>query len=208
MSSTTKPEAIVFDLGKVLLEFDFGRATRRLAEKSPMSAGEVRKNLDQSPLLFEFETGRLNNEQFYQAVKAATGYTGSAGEFNEFFGDIFTPMDSMIRLNEELRQRGLPTYIFSNTNDLAVSFIRRTYPFFANFTDYILSYQHGAMKPAAKIYDVVEQVSGKRGAQILYLDDRAENIEAGAARGWQTILQTSPEESRAIIENLGLLNHR
>jgi methionine salvage enolase-phosphatase E1 len=54
---------------------------------------------------------------------------------------------------------------------------------------------------------VVESQSGARGAEILYLDDRPENIEAGAARGWQVILQESPEKTRAAIQKLGLLNH-
>ena len=48
------------------------------------------------------------------------------------------------------------------------------------------------MKPDAKIYEALETMTGKRGAEILYLDDRPENVDAGAARGWQVILQTDP----------------
>jgi HAD superfamily hydrolase (TIGR01509 family) len=98
------------------------------------------------------------------------------------------------------------TYIFSNTNDLAIEHIRRAFPFFANFDGYIFSYEIGAMKPTAKIYEALEAMSGKRGADIVYLDDREENIVAGAARGWQTILQTEPEKSRVALEKLGLLD--
>ena len=61
------------------------------------------------------------------------------------------------------------------------------------------------MKPDAKIYEALEALSGKRGAEILYLDDRQENVDAGAARGWQVILQTDPAISRTSIEKLGLL---
>ena len=105
-----------------------------------------------------------------------------------------------------LRQRGLPAFIFSNTNELAAEHIRRTFPFYGNFDGYILSYQHGAMKPDAPLYEVVEHASACRGAEILYLDDRPENIAAGAARGWQVILHESPEKSRTAVEKLGLLN--
>ena len=49
-------------------------------------------------------------------------------------------------------------------------------------------------------------MSGKHGAEILYLDDRPENVDAGAARSWQTILQTEPAKSRVAIEKLGLLD--
>ncbi len=69
----------------------------------------------------------------------------------------------MVQLQAALRQRGLPAYIFSNTNELAAEHIRRTFPFYANFDGYILSYQHGAMKPDARLYEVVERESGRRG---------------------------------------------
>jgi HAD superfamily hydrolase (TIGR01509 family) len=113
----------------------------------------------------------------------------------------------MVSLHAELRRRGLPTYIFSNTNELAVLHIRSNFPFFSNFDGYILSYEHGAMKPGAKLYEVVERATGHRGSEILYLDDRPENVEAGAGRGWQVILQENPDKTRAAIAALGLLNH-
>jgi len=52
----------------------------------------------------------------------------------------------------------------------------------------------------------VERESGRRQAEILYLDDRPENIAAGAARGWQVILQETPQKTRKAVESLGLLN--
>jgi HAD superfamily hydrolase (TIGR01509 family) len=65
-------------------------------------------------------------------------------------------------------------------------------------------HRHGAMKPEAKIYEALEEMSGKRGPEILYLDDRPENVAAGAARGWQVILQESPEKPRGEMHRLGL----
>jgi len=112
----------------------------------------------------------------------------------------------MIQVHAALRQRGVPAYIFSNTNELAVNHIRRSFPFYANFDGYILSYQHGFMKPDARLYEVVERQSAHRGAELLYLDDRPENVAAGAARGWQVILHQTPEQTQAEIRKLGLLD--
>ena len=112
----------------------------------------------------------------------------------------------MVELHAALRQQQMPTYIFSNTNDFAVRQIRRRFPFFSNFDGYILSYEHGLLKPDATLYEVVERETGRRGPEILYLDDRPENIAAGAARAWQVILHESPETSRAVFERLGILN--
>jgi epoxide hydrolase-like predicted phosphatase len=198
-------KAIVFDLGKVLVDFDYTIAARRFAARSAMSAEEIIRFIAASAWLVQLETGLITSGEFFEKVSEAIGFRGEPEEFSMSFGDIFTPMEPMIELHATLRQRGLPTYIFSNTNDLAVQHIRRHYPFFANFDGYIFSYEHGAMKPDARLYEVVERQSGRRGTDILYLDDRLENIEAGAARGWQVILQETPEKTRAAIQKLGLL---
>jgi FMN phosphatase YigB (HAD superfamily) len=89
----------------------------------------------------------------------------------------------------------VPTYILSNTNELAIRFIRRTYPFFSGFTDYVFSFEHTSMKPDFRIYEILEATAGKRGSQLLYLDDRPENIAVGHSRGWRTILHSNPDES-------------
>lgn len=200
-----KPEAVVFDLGKVLVDFDYSIAGRRIAAQSNLSAQEVQNYLDHSPLLYRYETGLMTRQEFFETVRVHTGFRGGLEEFGNFFADIFTEMPEMTALHAALRRKGVPTYIFSNTNDLAIEHIRRAFPFFANFDGYILSYEVGAMKPAAKIYEALEAMTGKRGAQLVYLDDRQENIAAGAARRWQTILQTEPAKSRVAIERLGLL---
>ena len=200
-----RPLVVVFDLGKVLLDFDYSIAARRIAERGKVGMDKIRLFIDHSPLLFRFETGLINKAQFFAEICAATGFCGALEEFSEYFSDIFVPIENMIALHAELRNNGLPTYIFSNTNDLAVEHIRRRFPFFANFDGYIFSYEHGAMKPDARLYEVVERQTGRRGPEILYLDDRPENIATGAARGWQVILQESPEKSWSTIESLGLI---
>ena len=204
-NSSVKPSIVVFDLGKVLVDFDYSIAGRRLAAKSKLPAAEVQSFLDQTPLLYRYETGLMTRQEFFETVREHTGYHGGIEEFSGFFADIFTEMPEMTALHAAVRRNGFPTYIFSNTNDLAVEHIQRAFPFFANFDGYIYSHEVGAMKPAAKIYEALEKMSGKRGADIVYLDDRPENIEAGAARGWQTILQTDPAKSRMALEKLGVV---
>ena len=203
----TTIKTVVFDLGKVLVDFDYTIAARRIAARCKVPPEKIRTFVNYSPLLFRLERGEVTTQHFFEEVCAATGFDGSFEEFANFFADIFVPIAPMVELQATLRQRGVPTYIFSNTNDLAISHIRRAFPFYSNFDGYILSYQHGVMKPDAGLYEVVERESRRRGSEILYLDDLPENIAAGAGRGWQVILQETPERSRAAIQKLGLLNH-
>lgn len=198
------PEAVIFDLGKVLVDFDYGIAAKNILARCDGRGCDLKKLIDQSPLLLRYETGLLTSQDFFNEVQAASGFLGDLTEFAPLFGNIFSTIDSMVAFNGALRRRGIPTYIFSNTNELAIASIRQRFPFFRNFTDFILSYEHRSMKPEAKIYEVVERISGKRGDALLYIDDRLENIEAGAKRGWQTILHVSPEETLKKAEALGL----
>ncbi len=199
------PSVVVFDLGKVLLDFDYSIVVRRLAARSKASLEELDRLLLSSPLLPAYERGEMTSAEFFTELAARARFDGSFEEFAGYFADIFTEIPPMISLHKGLRARGLPTYIFSNTNDLAIQHIRRNFPFFGRFNGYVLSYEHRVMKPDAPIYDVVEQLAGARAADLLYLDDRPENIETGNRRGWQTILHRDPDETLSRIRDMGML---
>jgi epoxide hydrolase-like predicted phosphatase len=190
-----KVRAVVFDLGKVLVDFDYGIAVRKLAENSVASVEEIRHVIDQSPLLFRYEGGQMSTQDFFEEVRRLIGFRSEFPEFAAAFADIFSEMPEMIQLQAELRARGLPTFILSNTNDIAVRHIRRRFPFFAEFTGYVLSYEQNALKPHRKIYEITEQHAGVSGGEILFLDDRAENVEGAGKLGWQTICHRAAEES-------------
>ena len=196
---------VVFDLGKVLVDFDYSIAARRIAARCTKSPSEITAVIAQSRFIMDYEAGKLTRPEFFQHVQETTGFGGTLDEFGEFFADIFTEIPPMIELHAKLRRRGHKTFIFSNTNDLAVEHIRRNFPFFRNFDGYIYSYEIRAMKPDAKIYESLEKLAGRRGAEIVYLDDRPENVAAGTAHGWRAILHETPEKSRAALENLKLL---
>ena len=197
---------LVFDLGKVLVDFDYSIAARRILQLCSSPCDPAKFFTQHAALLENYELGKSTTEQFFNQMKAASGFSGKQEEFNAFFADIFTPIQPMIDLQAELRKTRTATYIFSNTNDLAIDHIRRRFPFFSEFDGYILSYEHGAMKPSARLYEIVERASGRKGSELIYIDDRPENVEAGLKRGWKVILHEAPESTRAALQKLGVLN--
>lgn len=199
------PDAVVFDLGKVLLDFDYGIVVGKLVARGRLTQVELKQLLVESPLLPAYERGELSSRDFFEVVRLETGFDGSYEEFAGYFADIFAPIEPMVALQAALRARGVPTFIFSNTNDLAIEHVRRTYPFFGGFDGYVLSYEHGSMKPDAALYEVVERVTGRRGPSLLYLDDRPENVEAGTARGWHAVMHADPAATWERVRAAGLL---
>ena len=122
-------------------------------------------------------------DQFHDEVRPARHRRARV----ENFGDV-RMVHHRQRLPLGLKTRDLATLILSNTNDIAIS--------------HVLSYECAALKPLARIYEITEQRTGCRGAEILFLDDKLENVEAAAQRGWQTICHASVEESGAKVRNL------
>ena len=200
----SKPSAVVFDLGNVLLDFDYGIAVKRLEPRCTIPAAELHALINQSALLHRFESGQMDAGAFFAEVQGKSGFKGEAAEFAEIFGNIFKEVPSMTAWNDALRAAGIPTYLFSNTNELSVRHIAARFPFYQRFTGHVLSYKHGAMKPAASIYNAVERFSGFKGWHLLYIDDRLENIEGAAARGWQTIHHSDPARTLETARGLGL----
>lgn len=199
------PKVVIFDLGKVLVDFDYGISAAKISAKANVSPAEVRALIDHSPLLFRYETGLIEKLEFFREVCKLTGYRGTQEEFEPEFADIFSPIHPMISAQARLRKEGVPTFILSNTNDMAAGHIRRTFPFFANFDGYVFSFERKVMKPDMEIYEVAEKITGFQGADIVYIDDREENVRPGQKRGWNVIHHRAPEGTIARLRTLGLL---
>jgi putative hydrolase of the HAD superfamily len=197
---------VAFDIGKVLLDFDYRIFARRMAPRTRLDVPALDAFLNQSPLLAEYESGQLTTPEFFAVVQKETGFDGVEADFGAHFENIFTPIDEVIAMHATLAADGLRTYTFSNTNELAVRHISAAYDFWPRFTGHVLSYEAKSLKPESGIYEVLEQTSGCSGGEIAYLDDRPENIEAGRARGWRVIHHRTPAETRAALEALAVLS--
>jgi FMN phosphatase YigB (HAD superfamily) len=111
-----RPEVVVFDLGKVLVDFDYSIASRRILRRTRLADADLQRLLCTSPLLRQFETGAIGAAEFHAGVCAASGFDGGLEEFTEAFGDIFAEIVPMTALHAALKRAGIPAWIFSNTN--------------------------------------------------------------------------------------------
>ena len=195
------PEVVVFDLGKVLLDFDYDIAIRRFAERSDVGIDKVRELINSS-VQHDYESGKITTDEFFSYVRNGAGFQGGRSEFVDFFSDIFSPMEMMLNFFKRVKKAGLPICVFSNTNEIAIQYISKQYSFYDDFDFYVLSFQEKGMKPDEPIYRVVEKKTMKSGEAILYIDDRLENIETGNRLGWQTVLQNDEVCSIAKAEKL------
>lgn len=200
MTHHTPHHVIVFDLGKVLLDFDYQISVDRIAKRDGLDPVRLRSILGATPLLLAYEEGLMTTEEFFRSFVSETGYRESLAQFAADFADIFNPIDPMIDLHRRCREAGHQTFIFSNTNELAIQYIRRQFPFFHTFTGHILSYECRAMKPEPGMYDALERQTGLNKDVFVYLDDRPENIETARTRGWNVCVHSEPAASIQFVE--------
>ncbi len=176
-------DAIIFDIGNVLLRFDFSLVTQRIAPFCSTAESSIHSLL--APLKDELESGRIEGETFLQEASRIVGYTGERSLFRAAWQEIFTPIEATHRLVEQLHHTR-PLFLLSNTNDLHAEYFLSRYPVFARFQDAVYSHECGLMKPAASIYEHALGKFGLRAEQVFFIDDLAPNVEAARAAGWRT----------------------
>jgi HAD superfamily hydrolase (TIGR01509 family) len=197
---------VVFDLGKVLLDFDYRFAADQIARHSRASTEDLIRLLFDTPLLHRYESGQIDTPVFFEEFRVAAGFKAGFDLFARHFTGIFRPIPAMIRLHNQLRAAGVPTALLSNTNELQFQHIRQQHPFLAGFDPIVLSYEHGAMKPDPALYRVVESRTGHTGPNLVFLDDRPENVQAALSLGWRAFVHETPDRSRRRFIKLGLLH--
>jgi FMN phosphatase YigB (HAD superfamily) len=182
-----KISTIFFDLGKVLLDYDFDLAFYRMSQESPLPEEELQKRIPEvDPMITEYESGRMETDAFFNQLKDLFQYQGSEEKLQQIWCEIFTPIDEHIEMARILAQY-YPLAMISNTSDAHIRFLEGRHDFFPIFRERIYSYVFGTMKPDPSIYHhALERMKGDK-YEALFIDDREENIMTPSKMGWQTI---------------------
>jgi putative hydrolase of the HAD superfamily len=176
--------AFLFDIGNVILRFDFHIALRKLAEHSDSSdATELLTRLE--PVKFMLEDGQIDRAAFLRGAIDALRYRGTATEFVRAFEDIFDENKPMSELIGKLSATR-PLYLLSNTNDIHVDFFQRQYSVFQHFRGGVYSHQARASKPNPEIYRIACRQLGLAPETTFFIDDLLPNIETARNLGFQT----------------------
>lgn len=173
--------ALLFDIGNVLVSFDFSRCAQALAVHSPLSPAEIMEAL--SPLKDPLESGLCSSETFVAQCMTAIRYQAAAEDFRLAWCDIFSPLTGMAHTLATLG-RQLPAYLLSNTSGLHKDFLLERFDIFQHFQGGIFSHEAKTMKPEPGMYEQAIAQFGLDPAQTFYVDDLAANIETGRRLGF------------------------
>jgi glucose-1-phosphatase len=175
--------AFLFDVGNVLLKFDFSKALRAVAAESDVSnETEALGLIDR--IKVAYEDGQINRATFLRGVFDVLKYRGTEATFIGAWEDIFEPNEPMVAIVEQLADR-FPLYLLSNTNDIHRDYFLRRYEFFRHFKGGTYSDTARASKPGPDIYRIACREHGLTPGETLFIDDLLPNIETARLLGFQ-----------------------
>lgn len=180
-----KPEAVVFDIGNVLMEWNperfydgaIGEARRR----------QLFAEVDLIGMNESIDAGALFRETIHALADATPHWGPEIRMWHDNWIDMASPrIEGSIALLRALRLRGVPVFALTNFGIHSFAYAQTQYDFLSEFDRAYVSGQMGVIKPDPRIYELVEADCGLAPARLLFTDDRADNIAAAQARGWQT----------------------
>ena len=197
---------VMFDLGNVLLHFNHRLIGERLrafaAGQDSRAATERCKELAES-----FERGRIGSDAFINECLTMMHAFGAMDRdaFTTMWNDIFWINEPLADMLPGIARRAR-LVLLSNTNPLHIAFVRSRFPaLFAPFAIEILSYETGAMKPEAHIYNEALARAKALPEECLYFDDIRLNVESAASLGINAYQYVSVRGVREILSVFDLL---
>jgi putative hydrolase of the HAD superfamily len=208
MNSPLSPrsaDALLFDLGRVVLDIDFNKVAATWAAHAGCAPAQLVGRLSPNDSWKRHERGEISDAEFFEGLRASLGIAISDAQFLEGWNAIFTgEMPGIAAMLARAGQK-LPLYAFSNTNGAHVTHFSHAYAgVLGHFREIYLSSSIGLRKPEAAAYDHVVKAIGVPASRIVFFDDSADNIAGARARGLTAVHVTSPDDVAKALTTLGI----
>ena len=178
-----KIEALLFDLGKVLIDFNFETGVQALHASCSISRDQLEEVLWDETWIRGYERGEISTVQFHEYLCKTADLKMPLPHFRETWSSVFLPG---LMVSEELiaaLKRNYPLILVSNTNEVHFEFVRSKYRVVDYFDHHILSYKVGSLKPDRKIFERAITAANRPPEALFFIDDRDENIVAARELG-------------------------
>lgn len=174
---------IIFDLGGVIVPFDFSRAYARLKSLCGLEPDAIRAQIAAAGIVPAFESGQMESREFVQRLTTALKLNLSFEEFSELWFSIFDPhtlIPESLLLDLKRNHR---LVLLSNTNELHFDMLARRYGLLEHFDHRVLSYKVGALKPAPAIYAEAVKHARCQPEECFFTDDVPAYVEGARQAG-------------------------
>ncbi len=194
-------QALLLDLGNVVLEIDFRRTFNHWAQSAKVDVNVLYQRWQLDEAYQAHETGNLDFETYIDALAGQLGISMPLVEWHAGWNDLFVA--PFVQVQQRLQELAgtIPLYAFTNTNPTHEQAWRQRFPdALIHFDDIYVSSTIGLRKPEVAAYQWVSNAMGLDPQSILFLDDNRENIEGARASGLQAEwIQSEADVVRALV---------
>jgi len=197
-------DALLFDLGRVVLDIDFTRVLQVWSQHSEHSLDDIVARFSCGDVYMRHERGEMSDDAFFAHLRDTLKIDLTPSQFLEGWNAIFVgEMPDIAELLPRAATRW-PLYAFSNTNPAHVAHFSIAHAdLLGHFSDVYVSSSIGLRKPDAESFDHVVTQIGVPAQRILFFDDSQVNIDGARACGLQTVHVTSPTTVAETLKALG-----
>ncbi len=202
--SAKKYSVIVFDLGNVLIPFNYDTALEKLDKIDPglgKKFWEYYKN--NYEIHRSFERGDLPEEEFIRTMLESVENRIDRDTFCRYYSEIFTVNEDVASLLPELKKKYM-LVLLSNTNSIHREYGWKDYEFLRHFDKLILSHEVNSVKPEEKIYKSVEDFTNKPPHEHLFIDDVRDYVEGAKKLGWDAVQFKSYQQLLGDLKERGI----
>lgn len=197
-------KTIIFDLGKVIVDYDHMLICEKLSRYSPLKKNKIHEIIFKSGLEPSFDKGLVSPEKFYRCVKNEARLKISINDFRKIWTGIFSLIPGTADILTALKAK-YRLLCLSNTNKWHFEHCMEKFPLLALIDDFILSYEIGKIKPEKIIFRKALQKSGALPANCIYIDDVQEFIDEAEKTGINGILFTTAENLRIELQDMNVI---
>lgn len=196
-------KAVIFDIGNVLIEWQPERFYDR--EIGETARREMFAEVDLHAMNDRVDLGQNWRKTVYECAESYPAHKEAIRLWHDRWIELASPIiPHSVRLLRNLRAKGIPVFALTNFGIESFDYAESMYRFLEEFDRRYISGHMGLIKPDPAIYAAVEADCGFAPTELLFTDDRLDNVEAARLRGWQVHHFDGPDgwAGRLVAENL------
>jgi putative hydrolase of the HAD superfamily len=197
-------KAVVFDVGGVLHETSGDFIFKDIMQTLEITEDVLKEAWFEN--INKLGRGEITEKEFWRLIvkktKSKKPLPRESLLLREFINH-YNRNDAAINLVNRLKTKGYKVAILSNTVK-SHAYYQYEIGVYQNFDTVVLSHEIGMLKPDLEIYEYLLKKLQVKPEEVIFTDDKINNIEAAAKLGIHAILFKNIEQLKTELEKLGV----
>jgi glucose-1-phosphatase len=201
--TSSRIDAVIFDLGGVIADFRPDERLARFTHVTGFTPDEVKARLFNSGFDAACDRGEYSLEEAYSAGIGLLEHRITQEEYSDCWCSAFSLNEPVLDVVEQV---SCPRGLLTNNGPILLDALRSRFPrLLDTFDPVVFSCQTGATKPDLRPYQYAARELDTMTECLLFIDDSSRNVEGAIQAGMQALRFTGLEALETDLKRLGLL---